>query len=315
MKVGRVLGFGLLLSSALAFAGPKKAPPPPTAPPPAAEEEFHWQLGPKPISLGHEVELNLPNEYAFLGMPEADKFLKKNGSFDNQGVLGVVLSADPNQQWGVIISYDEPGHIDDNEKIDAPELLKSIREGTDEMNKERVQNGFSELHVGDWSESPHYDKAVHRLVWGLPATSTRGTTINYNTRVLGRRGVVSLNLLSEPQRFPVEKGNAATLLAATTFKSGARYEDFNKKTDKVAEYGLMGLIAGGAGIGAAKLIKVGLLAKFGKGLIALLIAGKKLIVGLFVLIAAGVRSLFGRGKKDGAPPDQNQMPPTGTGGV
>src|SRR5256885_623530 len=232
-------------------------------------------------------------------MPEADKFLQKNGSFDNQGVLGVVLSADPAQQWGVIISYDEPGHVDDNEKIDAPKLLDSIREGTEEMNKERVKNGFSELHVGDWSELPHYDKAVHRLVWGLPATSERGTTINYNTRVLGRRGVVSLNLLSDPTRFSVEKSNAATLLAATTFKTGARYEDFNKKTDKVAEYGLMGLILGGAGLGAAKLVKIGLLAKFGKGLIALLLAGKKLIVGLFVLIAAGGSSDFRQGEKSG----------------
>src|SRR5437763_1219857 len=162
MKFGRAFGLGLLLSSAMAFAGPKKAAPPsPPAgnPPPAAEEEFHWQLGPKPISLGHEVELALPRDYAFLGMPEADKFLKKNGSFDNEGVLGVVLSSDPAQQWGVIISYDEPGHVDDNEKIEAPKLLASIREGTEEMNKERVKNGFSELHVGEWSEMPHYDKA------------------------------------------------------------------------------------------------------------------------------------------------------------
>jgi uncharacterized membrane-anchored protein len=312
MKVGRVLGFGLLLSSAMAFAGPKKATPPPSAPPPAAaEEEFHWQLGPKPLSLGHDVELNLPKEYAFLGMPEADKFLKKNGSFDNQGVLGVVLSADPAQQWGVIISYDEPGHVDDNEKIDAPELLKSIREGTEEMNKERLQNGFSELHVGDWSESPHYDKGVHRLVWGLPATSTRGTTINYNTRVLGRRGVVSLNLLSDPQRFPTEKVNAATLLAATTFKSGARYEDFDKKHDKVAEYGLMGLILGGAGIAAAA-GKVGILAKLG----GLLLAAKKLIIGFFVLIGAGIKKIFG-GKSAGKPDPQKEtkLPPTGSDGT
>src|SRR5262249_19916692 len=181
---------------------------------------------------------------------------------------------------------DEPGHVDDNEKIDAPALLKAIREGTEEGNKQRVEHGFPELHVGGWSESPHYDRATHRLVWALPASSVRGTTINYNTRVLGRRGVVSLNLLSDPAKFDVEKSNATTLLAATAFKTGARYEDFDKKTDKVAEYGLMGLILGGAGLGAAKLVKIGLLAKFWK----LLVLGFAAIVGFF-------SKLFGRKKQ------------------
>jgi uncharacterized membrane-anchored protein len=318
MKFGRFFGLSVVLSSALAFAGPKKqAPPPPSATePPSAEEEFHWQEGPKTIDLGHEIQLALPTNYVFLGMPEADRFLRKNGSFDNKGVLGVVTGADPNASWGVIIDYDEPGHVDDKEKIDAPALLKAIREGTEEGNKERVEHGFPELHVGDWSEAPHYDHTTHRLVWGLPASSVRGTTINYNTRVLGRRGVVSLNLLSDPAKFDAEKVNAATLLAATTFKAGARYEDFDKKTDKVAEYGLMGLILGGGALGAAKLVKIGLLAKFGKVFLGILIAGKKLLIGLFALIAAFFGKVFGRKKQDsaGAPPDDNQnLPPTGTG--
>jgi uncharacterized membrane-anchored protein len=304
-----------VLSSALALAGPKKqAPPPPpsAAAPPSAEEEFHWQEGPKSIDLGHEIQLALPANYVFLGMPEADRFLKKNGSFDNQGVLGVVTGADPNASWGVIIDYDEAGHVDDKEKIDAPALLKAIREGTEESNKQRVEHGFPELHVGDWSQSPHYDVTTHRLVWALPASSVRGTTINYNTRVLGRRGVVSLNLLSDPAKFEVEKAIAATLLAATTFKSGARYEDFDKKTDKVAEYGLMGLILGGAGLGAAKLVKVGLLAKFGKLLLLLLVKGWKLLLLAFAAIGGLFSKLFGRKTQKYSTPDDNQnIPPTG----
>jgi uncharacterized membrane-anchored protein len=305
MKVGRVLGISLLLTSALAFADSK-----PAAPPPEPEEQFHWQLGPKPLDLGHEIELALPAKYAFLGMPDADRFLKKNGSFDNEGVLGVIVSADENEDWAVIIDYDESGHVDDSEKIDAPELLKAIREGTEHANKEREKHGFPAVHVGAWNEQPVYDRATHRLVWALPATSTRGTTINYNTRVLGRRGVVSLNLLSEPEKIGVQKANAATLLAATTFKKGARYEEFDKKTDKVAEYGLMGLILGGAGLGAAKLVKVGLLA----GLLKFLAAGWKFVVAFFVAAFAGIKRLFG-GKSTGVPQQQEtKLPPTGTDG-
>lgn len=305
--MGRLLvAFSIVLASGIAVAGP-----PPGGAPAEPEEQFHWQQGPKTIQLGHEIELALPGNRVFLGMPEADKFLRKLGSFNNAGTLGLVL--DPQGDWIVVIDYEEEGHVKDDEKIDAPELLKAIREGTEEANKERVQNGFPELHVGDWSEQPHYDKGAHHLVWALPATSTRGTSINYNTRVLGRRGVVSLNLVTSDKSFAVDRPHAAELLAATTFKKGARYEDFDKKTDKVAEYGLMGLILGGAGLGAAKLVKLGLFAKFWKVLLGIFIAGKKLVIAFFVLVAAGVKKIFGGGKKTPPPtasgPGPTQNPP------
>jgi uncharacterized membrane-anchored protein len=305
MKFGRVLGFSMVLSSALAFAGPK-----PSAPATATEAPYNWQLGPAPLSLGHEVQLSLPAGYAFLGMPDADRFLKKNGSFDNQGVLGVVLSQDEKQTWGVIIDYQEAGYVKDDEKLDSGEILKSIRQGTDEANKERTAHGFPELHVGEWTESPHYDRATHRLVWGLSVNSTHGTTINYNTRVLGRHGYVSLNLLSGADRIAVEKSNATTLLAATTFKNGARYEDFDKKTDKVAEYGLMGLILGGAGLVGLKAVKIGLLA----GALKFLVAGWKLVAAFFIALGAGIKKIF-TGKSAGVPQQkETKLPPTGTDG-
>src|SRR5262245_23747418 len=105
MKFGRVLGVSLLLSSALAFA----EAPPAAAPPSAEEENYKWQVGPKKIDLGHDIELQLPASYVFLGMPDADRFLKKNGSFDNEGTVGVVMSTEENQSWGVIIDYTEDG--------------------------------------------------------------------------------------------------------------------------------------------------------------------------------------------------------------
>ena len=303
MRVGRFVGASILLSSALALADA----PPPTAPPPSPEEQYHWQLGPKALELGHEVQLELPAGYVFLGMPDADRFLRKNGSFDNEGVLGVVMSQDEKQSWGVILDYQEAGYVKDDEKLDADALLKAIKEGTEEGNKERVAHGFPALSVGEWSEAPHYDRATHRLVWALPATSTNGTTINYNTRILGRRGYVSLNLLSGADRIATEKSNATTLLAATTFKTGARYEDFDKKHDKVAEYGLMGLILGGAGIAAVKVAKIGLLA----GLFKFLVAGWKVVAAFFVALGAGIKRFF-TGKP--APQKETKLPPTGTDG-
>ena len=97
---------------------------------------------------------------------------------------------------------------------------------------------------------------------------------------------------------------------ATTFGAGARYEDFDGKTDKVAEYGLAGLVLGGAGVAAAKLVKVGILAKFSKVILAALIAGKKVIIGLAVALVAILKKIF-TGRKVEPVPAGGPPPPEG----
>jgi uncharacterized membrane-anchored protein len=126
----------------------------------------------------------------------------------------------------------------------------------------------------------------------LLVESSDGGSINYNTRILGRTGFVSLNLLTDKQHLAEYKPAGALLLSKTTFESGKRYQDFDSSTDKVAEYGLTGLVLGGAGLGLAKVAKIGLLAKFGKGLIALLFAGKKVIVVGAIALGAALKALF-----------------------
>jgi len=307
-----VLAF--LTLTALAAAAPQrkagKAQPVPTALPaatasaapadePAATAEGpHWKPGPAPIDLGHDLSVEMPEPYIFLAMPEAGKLLESFGTLHNENLLGLLSAKQEDSNWIITLRYEEEGFVKDDEKIDADELLKAIREGTEEANEERVQRGFSALHVGDWAEPPRYDKGVHQLVWALLATSDKGTSLNYNTRVLGRRGYVALNLITTPEHLPADKPHAAVLLAATSFRAGARYQDFDGKKDKVAEYGLIGLVLGGAGIGAVKLVKVGLLAKFGKVIFAAIIAGKKAVVAFIAAGAALVKKLFSKKDKD-----------------
>jgi uncharacterized membrane-anchored protein len=82
-----------------------------------------------------------------------------------------------------------------------------------------------------------------------------------------------------------------TVTGFTEFNPGNRYADFDAKTDKVAEYGLAALVAGGV---AAKL------GFFGK-LFALLLAFKKLIIVGVAVAGTSLVKLFGR-KKESAPP-------------
>jgi uncharacterized membrane-anchored protein len=273
------------------IAGSADPPGDPAAAPAAPSP---WRPGPVKVDLGHDLDLDLPEQYAFLGMPHAGQVLEKLGNFHNDGVLGVVVGKADKAEWLVIVSYEEAGFIKDDEEIDADELYKAIHDGTEESNEERVKRGFKALHVEAWAERPRYEKGLHHLVWALTARDEDGTSVNFNTRILGRRGYVALNLVTDPSQLAANKLEAAALLSATHFRQGARYEDFDAGSDKVAEYGLAGLVLGGAGLGAAKLVKLGLLAKFGKVILGVLVAGKKLVVLGLAGLAAMLKRFFSR---------------------
>jgi len=270
------------------------------APPGEPQSNIPWQPGPKAIDLGHGAKLDLPESHAFLAQPDAGKLMEKMGNLYNDDLLGLVVSKSEADEYLVTLRYEESGYIKDDESLDGKELLESIQEGEEEYNAERKKLGFTPIHAAGWDEQPHYDKQKHELIWGLRIEATDGGSINYNTRILGRNGFISLNLVTDKQHLAEYKPAGALLLSKTGFESGKAYADFNSSTDKVAEYGLTGLVLGGAGLGLAKAAKIGLLAKFGKVIIGLLIAGKKLIVVGAIALGALLKSLFK--KKDASHP-------------
>jgi uncharacterized membrane-anchored protein len=91
---------------------------------------------------------------------------------------------------------------------------------------------------------------------------------------------------------------SAKVRQLAAYDPGSRYADVDKKNDKMAAYGVAGLIAAGVGVAAVK--KLGLL-----GL--LLVFGKKAFI-LIAAAAAGIgarfKSFFGGlfGKKSPPPP-------------
>ncbi len=276
----------------------------PPAEPQAEEAEgprYNFKDGPMTAEPGHNLQVEVPEGYMFLGMPDADRFMKANGSLHNDDLLGVVLpTTDEQGDWAAIIRFEDEGHIDDSEKVDGDELLKAFQENAPEMNKERVAAGFKALQIKGWRQAPHYDLKNHQLVWGLNVLAEGETefALNYNTRILGRTGYASVNFVTDASRFDDEKKYADALLAGTSFKPGSQYADFNGKTDKVAEYGLTGLVLGGAGLGLAKAAKIGLLAKFGKVILGGLLALKKAIIPLIIGIGALFKKIFGRKTAD-----------------
>jgi uncharacterized membrane-anchored protein len=194
----------------------------------------------------------------------------------------------------VVITYDKDGHVkdDDADSIKYDELLKEMQEGIAEANAARKQQGYGTMALVGWAEAPRYDKASHKLYWAkeLRFDDAKQNSLNYNIRVLGREGVLVLNAVAGMDQIAHIKGEMQTVTAFTEFNPGNRYADFDAKSDKVAEYGLAALVAGGV---AAKL------GFFGK-LFALLLAFKKLIFVGVAVAGTGLLKLFGR-KKDAAP--------------
>jgi uncharacterized membrane-anchored protein len=313
--LGGLVVLGLVFSSSLAHAtnGKKatsasaaaKAEPAEAAEP--AEPKYNWQAGGKTFDVGHDITLDLPEHYGFLGLPDANKLMESFGNSHDESLLGLIAGEEGS--WIIAVSYENTGYIDDKEKIDADKLLATLKEGTLAQNKDRVARGFLPAHIDNWDELPHYEQKLHHLIWALTVKTDKHQSLNYNTRILGRHGVAELDLLTKPELLATDRPQAAKMLAVTNFKAGSRYEDFDKKKDKVAEFGLMGLILGGAGLGAAKLVKVGLLATFGKSIFAFFLALKKAIVLFFIAVWGGIKKLFGKKGKEPASVATNLPPP------
>ena len=147
-------------------------------------------------------------------------------------------------------------------KTDATKLLKQLQEGQAEANKERRDKGYAELEIVGWAVAPHYDKEAKKLYWAIDIKRVGGTqhSVNYYTRILGRRGYLVINTLGNLEQVKEIEAATPDVLKMIEFKEGHRYTDFNPKTDKVAAYGLAGLILGAVGLKLAA--KVGLFAAY-----------------------------------------------------
>lgn len=239
------------------------------------------QHGPTVIALLDQARLNLPSGYLYIPKAQATELLHSMGNTPGDDVLGMVLSENSEANWMVVARFEKSGYIkdDDAREWDADELLKSLKKGTEAGNEERRKRGIPEFTVAGWIQAPTWQASTHRLVWSaelrdkVPAKDAE-PGINYNTYALGREGYVSLNLVTGLNAIAQDKPIAETLLSSLQFNNGKRYEDFNAKTDHVAEYGLAALVGG---VAAKKLglfaIVAAFAAKFFKVIAVAVIAG------------------------------------------
>jgi uncharacterized membrane-anchored protein len=303
-----------LLALASLWVLPAHAQPKP-APDPAAEfarvSKLADTLKPKggTIMLGDGVaKIVVPDQFRYLDPKETNTVLVDIwGNPKGDEPLGMIVptgfSPLNGKSWVVVVTYAADGFVkdDDAKSMDFSKLLTQMKEGTAAASKEREKQGYAPVELIGWATPPHYDAATHKLYWAKEVHfgGRKTNTLNYNIRMLGRRGVLVLNAVANMRQLDAVEKATPAILETVNFQDGHRYADFDSSTDKVATYGIAALVLGGiaAKAGIFKLILVGIL------------AAKKFIVLAAIAVGGYLKRLFGR-KKTPPNPASSLIPPS-----
>ena len=213
---------------------------------------FEYRLG--EVTVGDDLaRMALGDAYYFLGVQDARTVLETIwGNPEDPEVLGMVfprgLTPLDGAAWGLVITFDPIGYVSDEDaaSIDYDALLKDMQADADAANEYRVENGFERIELVGWAAPPKYDAADRKLHWAkeLHFEGVEGNTLNYNLRVLGRRGVLQMNFVAGMDQLTKIQREVPAIMAVTNFTPGNTYADFNPDIDTVAAVGIGGLIAG-----------------------------------------------------------------------
>jgi len=240
-----------------------------------------WRPGPFDAPIGDGLaQIALPEGYVFLGQQDTAKLLELMQNPASGDELATIAPASEQESWLLFFEWDPVGWVDDSEKdeLDADALLESMQEGTRQANEERKRRGWPTIELVGWQEPPHYDERTKNLTWAIEGTSEGHRILNRMVKLLGRRGVMTVTIVSDPDEIAAASAATDQLLAGYQFRPGSTYAEYVPGKDKLASYGLTALVAGGLGAAA---VKSGLLGKFWK-LLVVVAAGA----------AAGIKRLF-----------------------
>lgn len=257
---------------------------------------LHYQAGRVALPQA-QASLDVRPGFRFLGHDDSRRVLEEFwGNPPDDDVIGMLVPDSANlasdHSWAVVVTYSDDGYVSDEDaaKIDFDELLGQMQQDTRDGNAERKDAGYGSVELVGWAQPPSYDSASKRIHWAkeLAFEGEDGHTVNYDIRVLGRSGYLSLNAVASAADLGLVREGMTQVLPMAQFDPGQRYADFQPGHDKAAAYGIAALVGGGLAA------KAGLFAKLG----AFLLAAKKLVVLVIAGLVAVVGRIFGRKGKD-----------------
>lgn len=247
-----------------------------------------WQEGPSTAELQQTASVKVPEGYKFADGASTRRMMQALGEPSSGREMGLMVPTAEDANWSVFFEFSPDGYVkdDDKDKLDADKLLKAITQGNDRANQERKRMGNPPLNIVGWEQKPNYDPVTHNLEWAIRAESMGRPILNYNTRLLGRRGVMQVVLVCDPDELSATLPKFKDLLSGYSYQQGETYAEY-RPGDKVAKYGLAALITGGAVAVAAKTGLLAAVVLFFKK------AWKLLVIGLIAILGV-IKKLFGR---------------------
>ena len=256
------------------------------------ESAMHYETGVINISNGI-IKLNVPAGFKYLNADQSNYVLTDVwGNPPQTGILGMLFPANSSplteHSYAFILTYDPSGFVkdDDADKINYDDMLKEIQKDEVEENKTRAAQGYAAINMVGWASKPFYDKTNKVLHWAknLHFADQDVNTLNYEVRILGRKGILSMNAVATLNELDSVKKDIDKVLAIPSFTDGNAYKDFDSKTDNVAAWTIGGLVAGKV------LLKVGfwgMIVKF------FAVAWKFILIGL-AAIGGAIKKFMGR---------------------
>jgi len=242
-------------------------------------DQYNWQTS-GTGKIGSHATIEIPEGYRFLNGSETAEVMALFGNLpaSYEGMIGT-----EDLDWFVVFEFEDAGYVKDDEKdeLDAAELLDALREGEEASNEERKRRGMETLTTVGWAVEPNYNEATNNLEWGVILEgSDGGRNINFLTKLLGRHGIMHTTLVCDTDQLDAVLPKYQNLLTTFDYNSGQTYAEF-EEGDKVSEYGLKALVAGGAIFAAAKLGLFGTIALWFKKALKFVIAGV-VAIGVFL---------------------------------
>lgn len=216
------------------------------------ENSFTYQTGIIELKEGHGT-LTVPKGFKFLDKEQSITLLTDYfGNPKDNSVLGILapenISVFDDKSWLFILSFEEMGYVkdDDANDIDYDQLEAEMKAEISSANPERIKQGFEPEYFIGWASDPYYDDTKKTLHWAkeFKFGDAEVNTLNYNIRILGRKGVFMFNALSLMPELEVVKSNIDPIINSIEFHEGFAYSDFDPDVDDVAAWTIGGLVAG-----------------------------------------------------------------------
>ncbi|WP_289665841.1 DUF2167 domain-containing protein [Flavobacterium panacagri] len=252
------------------------------------DKSFKYETGKITLPEG-DGSLNVPKGFKFLNAEQTQNVLTNLwGNPEDKSILGSLVpdgkGVTHSDSWMFVISYQGDGYVkdDDADDIDYDDLLKTMKEDVAAANTERKTAGYPEVQLIGWASKPFYDNNLKVLHWAkeLQFGADKNHTLNYDLRVLGRKGMYNISAVAGVDQLAEVKASIPGIIKSVEFNDGHKYLDFDADTDTVAAWTIGGLVAGKV------LAKVGFFAVLAK-------FGKFIVIGIIAAFAAIKKFLFG----------------------